>query len=86
MTTTSEKIMKVIETIHREGYSNLQWSVVTSEVNSKQHYGAENKDVTLKPHIAVWVPKVDVKIWVLVAVWDHILFTEDDDLIAIFEF
>ena len=86
MTTTSEKIMRVIETIHREGYGNCQWSVITSEVNSKQYYGAENKEVTLKPHIAVWVPNYDVKIWARVATWDHTLFTENDDLIAIFEF
>lgn len=86
METKSEKIMRIIETIHREGYSNSQWSVITSEVNSKQHYGAENKDVTLKPHIAIWVSQTDVNMWAHVAAWDHTLFTEDDDLIAIFEF
>lgn len=86
MTTTSEKIMKVIETIHREGYSNLQWSVVTSEVNSTAHYGAENKNVTLKPHIAIWVSQTDVNMWAHVARWDYTLFTKDGDLIAIFEF
>lgn len=86
MATTSNKIMRVIETIHREGYDNGQWSVMTSEVNSKQHYGAENKDVTLKPHIAVWVSTSDINMWARVAMWDHTLFTEDDDLIAIFEF
>lgn len=83
---TRQTIINVIEQIARLGYDNSQYSVVTTEVNAAAHYGASNPDKKLKPHIAVWVSQPDLNIWVATAIWDNTLFTEDGDLIAIFNF
>lgn len=83
---TRQTIINVIEQIARLGYANTQYSVVTTEVNAATHYGATNSDKELKPHIAVWVSQPDLNTWVATAIWDTTLFTEDGDLIAIFNF
>ena len=83
---TRQTIINVIEQIARLGYDNTQYSVVTTEVNAAKHYGATNSDKELKPHIAVWVQKEDLKTWFVTAPWDTTLFTEDGDIIAIFNF
>lgn len=83
---TRQTIINVIEQIARLGYDNTQYSVVTTEVNAAAHYGATNSDKELKPHIAVWVPQEDTAVWAATATWDNTLWTEDGDIIAIFNF
>lgn len=83
---TRQTIINVVKQIARLGYDNTQYNVETTEVNAAAHYGATNSDKTLKPHIAVWVPKDDVALWMTTAKWDATLFTEYGETIAIFNF
>lgn len=83
MRQTNQDIIDVLEYINTEGLSNSMWQTVTSDVDAHAYYGAEVFDVTLPPHIAIWVtPERQGEIFSLV-MYDAILTTLEDDMVAI---
>lgn len=83
MRQTNQDIIDVLEYINKEGLSNSTWQIVTNDVDAHAYYGAEVFEVTLPPHIAIWVtPERQVEIFSLVR-YDTILTTVEDDMVAI---
>lgn len=83
MRQTNQDIIDVLEYINKEGLSNSMWQIVKSDVDAHAFYGAEVFEVTLPPHIALWVtPERQAEIFSLV-MFDAILTTVEDDMVAI---
>lgn len=83
MTTTNPKIIKALEYINIKGLSNNWWQIETDEVDAHTHYGAEEYDITLPPHIAIWRPDVTVDYEYLQLQADKVFTLQDDEEVSI---
>lgn len=83
MTTTNPKIIKALEYINAKGLSNRWWHIVTDEVDAHTQYGAEEYDITLPPHIAIWAPDVAVDYEYLQLQADKVFTLLDDEEVSI---
>lgn len=83
MITTNAKIIEALEYINTKGLSNQWWQIVTEEVDAHTHYGAEELEITLPPHIAIYRPFIEVDFEYFQLPANKILTTPDDDEIVI---
>ena len=70
------KVMKALEYIHSNGLSNVEWSIEMDICQSKAMYGTYF-DITLPPHVAIWVAAQDLPNDLVNSSPDYFLITAD---------